>query len=256
MRSSQPVVTSSVVIVLVRWSEYFRCWQFIHHVHVVDALNQAPPMDAPEQPARANSKERPCKFSIIKMSGWQWLTVHSVGPVCRSAITEEKCFSRVAFEPSDKDLSDHGDSDDNSVMEVEEYFNDSKGKSKVVAKTKKGSRISRRVVSDSEYESDDNDSDDDMSDFIVQDDEDEEEKDARRVIKARSGKKNAHIILDSDDEPDTPEEKEVIFGTRRKAPEILKDGIPLMSRFLPSTKMKVRKTYFVLVSYFQSASSS
>lgn len=79
---------------------------------------------------------------------------------------------------------------------------------------------------------------DDMSDFIVNSDEDDEELHARRSLKRRLGKKRANVVLDSDDEPDTLEEREVLFGLRQKegiSAEILK----LMPRFLPSSKMKV-----------------
>jgi len=77
-----------------------------------------------------------------------------------------------------------------------------------------------------------------MSDFIVESDEDEEEKDARRALKKRLGKKRANVIFDSDDEPDTPEEKEVLFGVRKRK-DISPEALKLMPRFLPSSKMKV-----------------
>jgi hypothetical protein len=83
----------------------------------------------------------------------------------------------------------------------------------------------------------DENGDDDMSDFIVQSDEDEEAKDARRSLKKHLGKRRVNVVLDSDDEVDTPEEKEVLFGLREKggiSAEILKR----MPRFLPSSKMK------------------
>lgn len=83
--------------------------------------------------------------------------------------------------------------------------------------------------------------DDDMTDFIVESDEDEEEKDVRRALKRRLGKRKSFIVLDSDEEmADTPEEKEVIFGAK-KVPVSEKE-IATMSRFLPSTKMKVYLT--------------
>ena len=57
-----------------------------------------------------------------------------------------------------------------------------------------------------------------MSDFIVESDEDEEEKDARLALKRWLGKCKAIIVLDLNQERDTPEEQEVILG-RKKTPE-------------------------------------
>lgn len=123
-----------------------------------------------------------------------------------------------------------------------------KGKDKITKKSKKVARVSRRMIGESDDEGDavsDNDSEyddddgSDLSDFIVESDEDEEEKDARRVKKQRQTKKHKNVILDSDDEPDTPEEQEVIFGLKKKEP-MTTDVVPIMSRFLPSSKMKVR----------------
>lgn len=135
-------------------------------------------------------------------------------------------------------------SDDEDEAPV--YDRKGKGKGKAVPKATKPRRNARRAFVESDDEGDDvnysgseeDNNDDDMSDFIVGSDEDEEEKDARRALKKRFGKKRAHVILDSDDERDTPEEKEVIFGVRKKV-AISKAAIKLMPRFLPSTKMKV-----------------
>ena len=79
---------------------------------------------------------------------------------------------------------------------------------------------------------------DDMDGFIVRSDEDKEEKDARHALKKRVGKNRAHLILDSDNERDTSQEKDIFFGVRKKV-TISKAAIKLMPRFLPSTKMKV-----------------
>jgi len=92
---------------------------------------------------------------------------------------------------------------------------DRKGKGESKAPTKPCSNT-RRTFVESDDEGDDvnysgsdeeDNSDDDMSDFIVRSDEDEEEKDARHALKKRVGKNRAHLILDSDNERDTPEEK-------------------------------------------------
>ncbi|KAF9527621.1 SNF2 family N-terminal domain-containing protein [Crepidotus variabilis] len=161
-------------------------------------------------------------------------------PCCRQALDINKLFSRSAFEPTNKELNglftDDGDidmsADDEGHQDSDEDDDtvyDPKGKGKAPARP----RMARRkafVVSD-------DDEDDDMSDFIVESDEDEEAKDARRAIKERLGKKRAHIILDSDDELDTPEEKEVLFGVRQKQ-NLPKEALKLLPRFLPSSKMK------------------
>ncbi|KAF8156638.1 P-loop containing nucleoside triphosphate hydrolase protein [Crassisporium funariophilum] len=70
-------------------------------------------------------------------------------------------------------------------------------------------------------------------------DGDEEGKDARSILKARSSKKRANVILVSDDELETPKEKEVIFGARKKV-RLSEAAIKLMPRFLTSTKMNRR----------------
>lgn len=170
-------------------------------------------------------------------------------------------FSREAFEPTDKELNPNAEDDEDdedttmiSDNEDEAPVYDRKGKSKAVPKPTKSRRKARRAFVESDDEGDDVnvsgsddevDDDDDMSDFIVGSDEDEEEKDARRVLKKRLGKKRVHVILDSDDEPDTLEEKEVIFGVRKKVP-ISKEAIKLLPRFLPSSKMKVCHQFFFL----------
>ncbi|KJA26761.1 hypothetical protein HYPSUDRAFT_35906 [Hypholoma sublateritium FD-334 SS-4] len=193
---------------------------------IVDVLNQAPPMDAEDQVPGGSAKDRPC-------------------PVCRAAINAEKLFSREAFEYSDEDLNDKGSADMDILSDSPGITSKGKGrgKSKVMKKSKKVSRVSRRESddegddgSDNDLEYDDDDGSD-LSDFIVESDEDEEEKDARRAMKQRQTKKHKNVILDSDDEPDTPEEQEVIFGLKKKVP-MTTDVVPIMSRFLPSSKMK------------------
>ena len=173
------------------------------------------------------------------------------GPVCRSLLTEETLFSRQAFEPTAKELNPTAlqEDEDHKMSDIEEFLPGGKGKGSTSIKPRRSGRPGRRrVVSESDDEGDDvlrsdseddyDDDEDNLSDFIVQSDEDEEEKDARRAMNKRQGKKRAHIIIDSDDEPDTPEEKEVIFGVPKKVPTKEK-MVMTMSRFLPSTKMKV-----------------
>jgi hypothetical protein len=164
-----------------------------------------------------------------------------VGPVCRADINADKIFRRAAFEPTEKDLRGDAEDDEDDIMHVdesEEEYPATRSKSKGKERAHPG----RRVIDEFDDEGDDvNNSDDD--DFIVQSDEDEEEKEARRALRMRGRKAHPIVILDSDDEPETPEEKEVIFGMHKKAAAA--DGpIPTMSRFLPSTKMKVCMHYF------------
>lgn len=148
----------------------------------------------------------------------------SLGPACRSPICLDKLFARAAFLPSDADLllDTEEIKPDVEMASVDAPTEDCKGKAKRIIRP-------RRAVPDS-------DEDDDLSDFIVEDDEDEEEKDARRQIKTRLGKRKANVILDSDEEEESPEDREVLFGKKIK---VSPEAIKLMPRFLPSTKMKV-----------------
>lgn len=204
------------------------------------------------EPTQYKADERPCKHSLIRLYAYALPYMTNLGPSCRSAICVEKLFKGEAFEPTAKDLlSDEErammeDSDDPDMNDIFSSLK-VKGKGKAKAKKPKAKRAVRRRILDSddiigsEDESEDDNEDDDMSDFIVESDEDEEEKDAARKLKKRMGKKRAIIISDDETEAedeieDSPEEKEIIFGERKKVP---KEHIKLMPRFLPSTKMKV-----------------
>ena len=218
----------------------------------MDVLYNAPPIQAtPDAPA-PKANERPCELvlPILSCDSFWWSLI--IGPVCRANISPDKLFSREPFEPTDKELNPNAqdDEDDEDIImisddEDETPIYNSKGKGKAVPKPMK-SRLRARSAfveldddgNDVSVSGSDSDDDDDMSDFIVESDEDEEEKDARRLLKKRHGKKRINVILDSDDEPDTLEEKEVIFGVRKKVP-ISKEVMELMPRFLPSSKMKV-----------------
>ena len=68
-------------------------------------------------------------------------------------------------------------------------------------------------------------------------DEDEEEKDARRALK-KMGKRRANVVLDSDEEMELDDD--VICGAKPDLADMPMGDIKTMSRFLPSTKMKVR----------------
>ncbi|KAJ6631188.1 SNF2 family N-terminal domain-containing protein [Mycena sp. CBHHK59/15] len=198
------------------------------HQFCKDCLNDVLETPLPDQngngePNKYKAHERPC-------------------PACRSPICSEKLFLSAAFAPTDKDLEENADTD----IEMLDAEPVTKGKTKAKAKEARSARrrSARQFVvldsedtraSDADTESEDEDEDDDMSDFIVESDEDEEEKDARRILKKRVGKRRA-IIVDSDDEIDTPEEHEVLLGAPKK--NLSKEAIKLMPRFLPSTKMK------------------
>ncbi|KAJ7190933.1 SNF2 superfamily protein [Mycena pura] len=176
-------------------------------------------------------------------------------PTCRSAICAEKLFTTAAFEPTDEELAkDDEDGEDSDVETVDfkpvRQTSKSKGKAKANRPARKST--ARKIILDSSdidqesaTENDnytDGDSDSDLSDFIVETDEDEEEKDARRLQKKSLGKRRAIIVVDSDEEDnvETPEEKEVLFGAKKK---LTKQEIKTMPRFLPSTKMKAMMDY-------------
>ena len=142
-------------------------------------------------------------------------------------------------------MVDEDDEDSSAPPPARAQKGKGKGKAK---KTKKPSRARRsfahsdvemgdEVDTGSEDDYVEDDDDEDISDFIVQSDEDEE-KDVRRALKKRLGKKRMNTVFDSDDELETIEEKDVIFGVRKKA-RLSEEAIKLLPRFLPSTKMKV-----------------
>jgi hypothetical protein len=184
------------------------------------------------------------------------------GPSCRGTLDKDRLFKRSAFEPTDKELFGSSEEDASSDVEMADGTVDSKynvkkrtGKGKAKPKTR-GKKVKRAIFDDDEDETidvdaSDNDDDedyeeeeDDMADFIVDDDEDDEEyMDNKKAQKtAGLGRRKAQIILDSDDEVDeTPEEKEAVFGRKKKVDENLTpEQVKLLPKFLPSTKMMVR----------------
>lgn len=170
----------------------------------------------------------------------------SAGPVCRSDVSRGKLFSRSTFEPSDKDLCPEAEDDTGDEDAFPTRATKAKGKAKKAKKppqarrpfAKSDDEIGANTAAGTEDGYSEDDDVDDIGDFIVQSDEDEEEKDARRVLKKRMCKKRNNVILDSNDEPEMPEEQGVIFGVRKKV-RLSKEAIKLLPRFLPSTKMKV-----------------
>ncbi|KAG6855888.1 hypothetical protein H0H87_009686, partial [Tephrocybe sp. NHM501043] len=170
---------------------------------LTDVLN-TPEIHIPDYPNKYKANERPC-------------------PSCRSAVCEEKLFSRAAFLPSDAELST--ETGDIGVKVDASMSSDIKGRGKPKGKAVKLDHFDAN--SDEDY-------DDDMLDFIVEDEEEKEEKDSRRMSKKLLDKRKAIDMLDSNDE-ETPEEKEIFFGRRVPA---LPEAIKLMPKFLPSTKMK------------------
>ncbi|EPQ53423.1 hypothetical protein GLOTRDRAFT_139677 [Gloeophyllum trabeum ATCC 11539] len=209
---------------------------------IINVLNQ-PHVDDQNNDIRYKADERPC-------------------PSCRAPISFAKLFSRLAFEPSDEELTD--DSERVDISQVMKKSKKGKGKAKpgsarkMMCSSDAEEAGADDVDMDDEEDEEDEEDDDDMRDFIVDDDaDDDEEYGSRRPSKkapvvvdgddedgefappranTRKGKGKARaIILDSDDEEDA----EVIFGKKEPEPERPADGkIRLMSKFLPSTKMK------------------
>jgi hypothetical protein len=181
------------------------------------------------------------------------------GPSCRGTLDKERLFKRSAFEPTDKELFGLSEEDTSSDIEMADGTADNKndtkkrkGQGNAKSKTR-GRKVKRAILdddvidvdaSDNDEDEDYEEEDDDMADFIVDDDEDDEEyvvnKKAQKT--AGLGRRKAQIILDSDDEVDeTPEEKEAIFGRKKKVDRNLTpEQIKLLPKFLPSTKMMVR----------------
>ena len=132
-----------------------------------------------------------------------------------------------------------------------------KGKAKAPRRSVRKKRLARRIADsdDDEGEAVDADVDDDvedddeeyydsdLSDFIVQDDEDEEEKDARKAFKKQTRGRMSRRRIESDDEDD---DIEVVIDPKQKKKMVNKGPIKVLSKMLPSTKMKVR----VFVTYF------
>ncbi|KAJ8073759.1 hypothetical protein PM082_012037 [Marasmius tenuissimus] len=151
----------------------------------------------PEKPEKSNDTDS------------EMMEVDTVVPAKKRA-AKGKAKAKAA--PAVKDLS--------GVIDIDALASDSEGDalSKEPRWSDRPGKLPVYVISDSEDDDQEEDagSDDSMDDFIVQSDEDEE-KDARREQKKSLGRRRAQIVLDSDDEiEDTPEEKEVIFGTKKK----------------------------------------
>ncbi|KAF9256614.1 hypothetical protein L218DRAFT_881400, partial [Marasmius fiardii PR-910] len=169
-----------------------------------DVLN-GPHVQASDDPTKYKENERPC-------------------PVCRSPINTDKLFSRSAFEPRDEDLFPLEKPSDTDIEKVE--VDEIPTSKKCNGKVNKGKKPDHQVSAED---------DDSMSGFIVDDDEDLF---APREPKKKLGKRKGRIVLDSDEEiDDTPGEKEVIFGRKKKKAKTTEE-IKLMPHFLPSTKMK------------------
>ena len=150
------------------------------------------------------------------------------GPSCRSAISADKIFVREAFEPQDDDLAEASASRcktevySNTELAPHNMRRDLKGKGKAKKRLRQGYSVDD---SDEDY-------DDDLSDFVVEDGE-VEEKDARCELKPLKRKR---MIVESDDDMEF-DEYAAIIG--HKEPDLVTDEVKTMSRFLPSTKMKV-----------------
>ena len=142
----------------------------------------------------------------------------------------------------EESTGDNVDMDD----DFSEVPTDVKGKGKAPARRVLPRRRSRPVsIVDSSDEESKN-ADDDVSDFIVDDDEDEEEADARIALKQSARRAAKRAVVLSDDEDDNA----VIYGAKPAdpAPNAIPEKVKMMSRFLPSTKMKVH--LFFALSFF------
>jgi hypothetical protein len=129
-------------------------------------------------------------------------------------------------------------SSDIEIQEVDDML----GKLSEKCKTRTSERPrprARRLVISSDEEDDDDDYNDGVSDFIVHSDEDE---DARRELKSRlgkgglsRGKANNPIVIPSDND-----DVAIAYNTKPdRTTDILKEKMKRVSKFLPSTKMKV-----------------
>jgi len=168
-----------------------------------------------------------------------------IGPSCRAAVSGSKTFSRQAFEPTDADLDPTivkpEDEEDSDILDVSDIFEDAV---KVTKGKGKAKRRTRRIV-DSEDDSE-GELDSEMEDFIVHSDEDEADKDARRAEKKRLGKKKAVAKIESDDEMDSGDDGDVVYGKKAKV-SFPKEQVALLPRFLPSTKMKANILYILYI---------
>ncbi|KAF9028186.1 hypothetical protein BDZ89DRAFT_1066328 [Hymenopellis radicata] len=177
----------------------------------LDAVFEAALATNDAEPQQYREHERPC-------------------PSCRSAISKDKLFERAIFEPTNAELfpkTDHCRKAKAKVVEDVDIVMDTEDEVEQALK---------------EGEEDEDNSD--MSDFIVDDDDDD---DADYKDKGRSSRKATQskpvngsrrkpfVVLDSDEEEDEPEIKEVVFGKKKKE-ELTPEA--LQYRFLASTKMK------------------
>lgn len=132
------------------------------------------------------------------------------------------------------------------MLDIEEalVFDEKKGKRKTKLQHPRRQAVIDVDAFDSEEEEEEgNDGDDNLDDFIVPDDVDDDDEYAprsrkKKVKKPMVNKRKNVIVLDSDEEEEqTPEEKELIFGRKRKS--LSEKEIKMLPRFFPSTKMKV-----------------
>ncbi|KAJ7148304.1 SNF2 family N-terminal domain-containing protein [Mycena filopes] len=177
------------------------------HQFCKDCLNEVFETPLPEQGGNANgyickASERPC-------------------PACRTPISIEQVFPSAAFQPTENDLQDDADSDI-QMLDITPANPTAKDKGKRKSQAKRLG-LTQKGAANTDSESD----------------EEGEDKDACLVVKKRLGKRRAvNTIADSDDEnvAGTAQEKEVLFSAPKK--KLTKEEVKLISRFLPSTKMK------------------
>lgn len=167
-----------------------------------------------------------------------------IGPSCRSPVSADFLFPRLAFEPTEADLypnlvKDEDEDVKPGLSDILEDADDVKtiGKGKGKARPK---RLRRGRIVDSEDDSE-GEADSDMDDFIVHSDEDEEDKNIQQAQKKRLGKRRAFAMVESDSEIDE-EDEDIIHGRRMRSDPKEDEDVQMLPSFLPSTKMKVSST--------------
>lgn len=164
-----------------------------------------------------------------------------LGPSCRSAISKDRLFDRAIFEPTNAELFPK----QTTVVFKSKQRAAAKNKGKAKAQVNDDDDIVMDTDDEVEQafrEDEDDEHNGDMSDFIVDDDDDDADYKDRRSSRKGPKSKPVHgsrrkpfVVLESDDEEDEPEIKEVVFGKKKKE-ELTPEA--LQYRFLASTKMK------------------
>jgi hypothetical protein len=218
------------------------------------------PSEHEEGQPKVKKDERPCTSTRFLCS-CAYSDGRRAGPVCRSPISREKLFARKIFESTnelaveeeEEEEEDVEDEPENDCIEIDSDADgpktSSKGKGKALVRRTR-SQLARRVI-DTEDEEDEDDNAADLDDFVVPDDEEEDETEERIQRQKRLGKQRAASVIDIASEDDEIEQfgDVEIIGLRPRT-SLAKEFGMKVSKFLPSTKMKVRrasKTHWPIV---------